>query len=407
MGLLRQTAFVLSWDMAAKALTALTMILIIRLLDPLEYASYTLAIAVAGVVVQVLSSAVTRIYVLSYDQLGIAEHPGALLSIELALGLAVPLAVIPVCGVGLPLGLAVCGLVVSRLASEFVRTEFQRRLAFGGYANLELFRSALFLGAIAMLAPLGIAEPGAGLVTSAQALAVAVVTVPFVVRLSLTKGITRFRAGVSTGKQLLSPENRYLFGYFCVLAVFVQLDVFMLKALSDSQNVASYGSASRYYGVLGMALGAVHAVLLPAVAQSRTRLEIEQLFAKQRIAVVIFAMGVITLVLAAPSLIPLIDKGRYPESIPVFQVLAVSSIISFAFSPHANVVMRIDRHRFLFYLICVGTGINLVLNFVLIPAHGALGAAFTTLASATVVNVSTYVRSRRLLASSEHVLAAK
>src|SRR5271157_2367616 len=86
--LLRQTGFVLSWDMAAKVLTALATILIIRLLSPWEYAIYTLVIALVGVMSQIVSSGVNRIYVLSYDRLGIGGRPGSLLSIQIVLGLA-------------------------------------------------------------------------------------------------------------------------------------------------------------------------------------------------------------------------------------------------------------------------------------------------------------------------------
>ena len=46
--------------------------------------------------------------------------------------------------------------------------------------------------------------------------------------------------------EIVRGEYRYLFGYFFLLAFFLQVDVFMLNVLSSRNEVATYGSAFRY-----------------------------------------------------------------------------------------------------------------------------------------------------------------
>ena len=75
-------------------------------------------------------------------------------------------------------------------------------------------------------------------------------------------GIVRY------GHELLRGDYTFLFAYFFVLGLFTQTDIFMLKIVGDADMLASYGSAFRYYSILSLALGAVHAVLLIPLADA-------------------------------------------------------------------------------------------------------------------------------------------
>jgi O-antigen/teichoic acid export membrane protein len=183
-----------------------------------------------------------------------------------------------------------------------------------------------------------------------------------------------------------------------VLAFFSQVDIFMIKVLSDIETLASYGSAARYYQLLSLALGAVHTVFLPTMRKLQSREAQEVFFARHFRMLLVFAPAVGIFAVLANYVLPWIDLGRYPEAVPTLQILCLSAIISFAFSPHVNLVFTHHRFRFLFILILIALGTNVALNLVLIPAFGGRGAALATLIASACVTIPIFILSRQLRA---------
>jgi O-antigen/teichoic acid export membrane protein len=194
---------------------------------------------------------------------------------------------------------------------------------------------------------------------------------------------------------VIAGPYAWLVAYFAVLAVFSQVDVLLLKALSDERTLAAYGSALRYYALLSLALGAVHAVLLPAIQRAASQAELDTLYAQHFRLLALFVPAVALAALAAGWILPWIDLGRYPDAVPAFRILAASAVISFAFSPHVNVLLKRERFRFLFLLIVAALAVDIVLNLALIPRFGAAGAAAATLLASACVTVPIFLASRR------------
>ena len=176
----------------------------------------------------------------------------------------------------------------------------------------------------------------------------------------------------------------------------MQIDVFMLRLISDDLQLATYGAAYRYYSALAMALGAVHAVLLPLIQRARNYEELEAVFERHKKLALLFIPLVMLIGWVSQWLIPWVDMGRYPDSVMVFRILCVSVVVSFAFSPHVNLIMRFEQFRFLSALIVVALFINVILNSVFIPVFGAMGAAMATLIASASVTVPIYIKSRRM-----------
>jgi O-antigen/teichoic acid export membrane protein len=93
---------------------------------------------------------------------------------------------------------------------------------------------------------------------------------------------------------------------------------------------------------------------------------------------------------------PWVDQGRYPDSVAAFRVLAVSTVVSFAFSPHVNMLMKLERFRFLVALAALALGVNVLLLLLLVPRYGAIGASVAMLIAAACVTLPIYFESRRL-----------
>ncbi|HLF23911.1 MAG TPA: polysaccharide biosynthesis C-terminal domain-containing protein, partial [Burkholderiales bacterium] len=99
---------------------------------------------------------------------------------------------------------------------------------------------------------------------------------------------------------------------------------------------------------------------------------------------------------AAGWVMPWVDHGRYPDSVTAFRVLAISAVVSFGFSPHVNLLMKLERFRFLVALVALALGVNVVMLLLLVPRYGSIGASVGTLIAAACVTIPIYFESRRL-----------
>ena len=200
------------------------------------------------------------------------------------------------------------------------------------------------------------------------------------------RDIFHLRSAWRLASQVLKGEYRFLFGYFAILALYSQADVFLMKILAGDVELAVYGSALRYYMLLLLALGATHAVLLPSIKTAKDIWELHGIIRQYRKMLFFFVPIVILGAWASGWIIPWIDQGKYPGAVLVFRILAVSSIISFAFSPYVSIVIRHEEFRFLFLLILSTLAFSLALNGFLIPRFGGVGAALTNLFSYGLLN---------------------
>ena len=396
MSLLRPVILVLLTDLASKLLLGLIWLLLIRYMSAKEFALLTLATSVATVASQTLGSSINRIYIL--DRSG-AVHgdPGPLVLFQAGALILLGIAGLPFVeglpGIAYPLTVL---LALGMLLSDFGKTMYQKQLNFSTFSLIELARSALVSATLIALILQEGAAARAWQVIAVQAVALWLLSL-IVIRchIDLRKSLD-FRRGMALLRPVLGNGHGYLFGYFFALAFFSQIDIFLIKVLSDQATLASYGSAARYYQLLSLALAAVHAVFLPTMQQLETPAATNAFLGRHIRMLLVFAPIVLACALAAPWLLPWIDLGRYPAAVPTFQILCLSVIISFAFSPHVNLVFIHRRFRFLLVLIVVALAVNVGLGMMLIPDYGGRGAAVATLAASASVTVPIYILSRRL-----------
>lgn len=367
----------------------------IRYMSESQYATYTFALAVAAVVSQMLSASFNRVYLLAYQTLRLSTEGASLLGLQLFI-----IAILTL--IGLPFAFKLKGvywlvftLAVATCLSEFAKTFYQQQLRFTRYSLVELVRSVIFFGSsIALIWAVGF-NLSAWHLLCVQTVAMILVFWFSVGRNLNLKDISHLGSAIALAKKIGNGEFGYLFAYFFLLAIFAQIDVLMLKAFADDGELATYGSAFRYYAVLSLALGSLHAVLLPMIERADSKQIAEMLTAHRRLTFA-FALCLVPIAWFAAWFMPWIDLGRYPDAVNVFRVLCVSAIISFACSPHINIILKHYRFRFLLILIIVSLSLAIILNMVFIPSYGAFGVAMVTLITSAIVTIPIYVLSRRL-----------
>jgi len=381
---MRAFARVFSFDVVSKGALGLVGIALIRLMPAVEYAKYTFALALLAFALQSVAGTFNRVYILMPQR---TARPGgdasALLSVQFIVLGTLALLGLPLIGRLGFLYVAVVALVGAACLYEFARTTFQKALDFRAYSAMDLQRAVL-LGTLVLLGGVAFGEDtSATVIVCAQAAAYGLVCWRATSnRVNATLLPSRAALSELAGS-LLAGGHQLLFAYFFLIGIFTQIDVFMLAALGDDAMVASYGSAYRYYAILGLALGSVHSVLLPMIQQIGSRKELDELLGKHLRLLIGFAAVAFVSAWASGWFIPLVDAGKYQEAVPVFRILSVSIVISFAFSPHVNLILRHGLYRFLVILVACALGVALAGNYLLIPTHGAVGAALATLKQTT------------------------
>jgi O-antigen/teichoic acid export membrane protein len=393
---MRHFVQVLSVDILAKLAFGAVSIALIRFMPVGEYAGLTLAVSAAGLAAQVVSAGVNRIYIVGFDRHALAGKVETLLALQLAGIAAVAFVALPFSGAFGGLYPVAAVLAGAMAISDFSKTYYQRELRFARYSIIEIGRTAAQGAAIAGVLLVYRENLGAAPVLWAQAAALALAFCVALYPVLRWRRFADMSSMTALVRNVAAGPYALLFVYFSLIAIFSQVDVVLVRWLADDQVLASYGAALRYYGLLSLALGAVHAVLLPAIQQARSNEELDSLYSQHFRLVLAFAPVVVAAGVAAGWVMPWVDHGRYPDSVAAFRVLVFSTIVSFAFSPHVNLLMKLERFRFLVVLVALALGVNVVLLLLLVPRYGAIGASVGMMTAAACVTIPIYFESRRL-----------
>ena len=374
-----------------------TGILLIRYMGHIEYAYYTLAISLVTVVTQALTVSFNRLYIVGHANLNLNESTSPFLGFQTAAILALGLLALPFRG---NTGNIYWFVILASLAtcySEFSKTFFQEKMKFFRFSMVEVSRTFLTAAGV-LLAIFFLGDKlAAWQVLSVQAIAMmGIFLIVFGRELNINK-LFRFNGVLKLSSSIVKGQYRYLFGYFFLFAFFGQMDVFMLRLLTNSSNLAIYGSAFRYYALVILALSSVHAVLLPKTQKELNLQKIDATYRKYMKVILLISPVILLGAYFSQWIIPFLDKGKYPQAITIFRILAVSSIISLLFSPHVNIVMKFEKFRYLFFLVCGAIFLSAGMNIILVPFLGVVGTAISTFISFAFVNGLTYLKSRQVM----------
>jgi O-antigen/teichoic acid export membrane protein len=393
---------VFAGDFASKVFLGLAGLALIRWMPEGEYAVLTLATVLSAFVVQGITGNLNRVFLVGKKQLGLEESPQLFLAMQVWLLVVIAAVSAPFLLTGSSIA-GVFGLVVALTFAncllEIIKTFYQQELKFASLSLIEFTRTAVFVFALIWLVISQGKQLQAWHVLMLQAVCVASVVLVVFGRRMEWSALLRVREVWALSKSVLSSRYLLMVGYFFGVAMLVRIDVLMLSLLAGDFDLATFGASFRYYSILMMMLAALHTVFLPLMQRVKTRGGLQKLFGQHRKIVALAVPVIICGAWASAWIIPFIDGGRYPGAVDVFRVLSLSAIISLACSPHANLLLRYGGFGFLFTICTVAIAANVGMNAVMIPAWGAVGAAWATLVAAGGVNVLIYFRSKFLLAN--------
>jgi O-antigen/teichoic acid export membrane protein len=383
----------------AKVVLALVGILLIRWLESDQLALLTLSFSIVLLIAQPLNDLGNRLYII-YPEFGSSsERLIGILLAQLAIVLLVGTLFVIAGPLPRSLSLLVLPAAMGIIWVELAKTVYQSAQNFHLYLRLEAVRGCIMLGGILLLGGL---DP----VIRAQDVLLVYALAGFLPGLYvLLRQWTRIEFGALYRRVIaLIPravvDGPKALGYIVLQSVIAQLDILILTRVSTPDQLATYGSTMRYYGVLVLALTSVQTVMFPRMREALGNLALREIFHQYNKLILLFVLSAIVCAVAAQWVIPLIDGGRYPNAVPAFQILCLSAVLSFSFGIYAILALNLRRWHLLFWASSVTLVLCVALNGALSTRWGAVGAASATLLTHAFFNLCMFFATRRSVAAS-------
>jgi O-antigen/teichoic acid export membrane protein len=172
-----------------------------------------------------------------------------------------------------------------------------------------------------------------------------------------------------------------------------QTDTVLLSIFRSEAEIGWYGAATTITFSLLMLAQAYRFAVYPLMTRHAQHApeRLARLYHKSMhyMGVVAMPMVVGIIVLAQPIVL-LIFGPKFLPTVPVLQVLIVSLLFFFLSEPCNRVMLVKDRQRMTLGFLSVSASTNVVLNLMLIPKFGAVGAATARVCSATLYFMLNY-----------------
>jgi O-antigen/teichoic acid export membrane protein len=407
----RGFAATLLLDLPARALGMATLVVLVRGLPVASFAQYALLLALVGVAAGAAGGGVRMRYIRltaerdsrGLDPSGRPSFAGALLTTT---GLMLGVTVVGLAGgqlaaaagnsaYGPALVLSAGVFATGSAASDLAIAHFQALRRFTLAGSLGVLRSAtlLVVAVVVVATPLH-ASPPAMLMTFAGAM------IAFGLALCAPMLRADLRERRLRGQRLwLGAEERWLTGYYMAAAGFAYVDLLVAGALLHEEQIASLGAALRY---LSLVLGAMPA--LGAILRVRTsQMDILDSAARQREVLLgwlrrTWPAGVVALgaaVALTPLVVPLIDGGRYPDSVIVLQILLTTALAAYLTAPGVSIVIAQLRAAWLARAFAIGLVVNFAGDVLVARPLGVVGIAVVSSAVYVALDAATVIAAVR------------
>jgi len=164
-----------------------------------------------------------------------------------------------------------------------------------------------------------------------------------------------------------------------------RIDLIMLGFGSDARDLGIYTVASRSAELLTFVSMASVTAMAPSFARLHAVGDKEQLQslvkALGRRLVLLTLPPALIMFLFAPQLLPLLYGNHYADGAIVLRILVVAQLIAVLGGPSGALLNMSGHERSHLFGILAGVLLNVVLNCILVPRYGAVGAAAATCCS--------------------------
>lgn len=171
-------------------------------------------------------------------------------------------------------------------------------------------------------------------------------------------------------------------------------DLVMIGIWGDSSAVGLYGAAVRTASMVSFFLIAVNSIAAPefaALHRQGRRVELEDLAQRSTLITVMVALPLVVAIVCFPSEVLRIFGPEFVRAAPALVVLALGQFVNAATGSVGYLLMMTGHERLMRNNIIFASVLGVVLNVLLIPRLGILGASLGTAVSLVLMNVTSAV----------------
>ncbi|MEW8354650.1 MAG: flippase [Candidatus Thiodiazotropha sp.] len=169
-----------------------------------------------------------------------------------------------------------------------------------------------------------------------------------------------------------------------------QTDILMLGALLNTEATGVYGAASRVAGLVSFGLVAVNSIVAPLISEYYAQKSMADM---QRMITIsangIFAFAAVAsavLIVAGPTLLSIFGEEFVVGYNPLI-ILLIGQIVSSLAGSVGFLMVMTGNQKKASAIIFYGAIANIILNYILIPIYGVVGAAIATSVSTVFWNL--------------------
>lgn len=201
-------------------------------------------------------------------------------------------------------------------------------------------------------------------------------------------GKIKFEFDLPLWKDMFRSALPLAFSSF-MIAVYYNMDMVMLGFMRNEIEVGYYSAAYRILILTLIPSGIILSSFFPQLSIANGNKNRTILLMRKYSAAMFIISGFISFtgIAFASNIINAVFGKEFYQSVGLLQILMVNTLIVYINTTYGNPLLAWDKERPYTFAIATGAISNIILNFLLIPGYGALGAAIATVASEAVVLV--------------------
>lgn len=259
--------------------------------------------------------------------------------------------------------------------------------------------------AVAVTLLVSLASPllGVALVLAAQDKALARILAYALVQIAV--GGVIYAVQLRKGKKLFAKEywkfalvfNLPLIPHYSSQHILGQADRIMISRMVGSAEAAIYGVSGTVGTAISLLVNAINSSFVPTLYQNMKAGEYASIRRSSSLICGFMAAMTCVMMLLAPEMVLILAGREYAQAVYVIPPITASIFFTFVYTLFINIEFYFEQTRYTMYISVVCALLNLVLNYLLIPAFGYVAAGYTTLFCFLLFAVGHYLLSALLL----------
>tara|TARA_B100001250_G_scaffold235506_1_gene202302 strand:- start:1621 stop:3129 length:1509 start_codon:yes stop_codon:yes gene_type:complete len=169
------------------------------------------------------------------------------------------------------------------------------------------------------------------------------------------------------------------------------MDILMLGYFTDTTTVGLYHPAARTAGLLQALLLSFLSIYAPTISELDSKkqyIEMEKIYKLVTRLLLTFSIPISTILILFPTKVLLIFGPEYMTSSTVLILLTLAAFFQTIFGPAGPLLSMSGYTNIVFINSLIAFVLNFILNFILIPNFGLIGAALSTLISMVLLGIA-------------------